>query len=65
LTTKDPNCLLSICCRDELTPQLKKITDDVLIVVGSKSPYAANSELFYSGCDKTKTSHIKEGGHTF
>lgn len=54
--TKYVECFMA---RDDLTPQLKKITDDALIVVGAKSPYAANSDTFYAGCDKTKTSVIK------
>ncbi len=60
LNMKNAHCYVDCFMgRDDLTPQLKKITDDMLIVVGAQSPYCQNAEHMYGGCDKTKTSLIK------
>ncbi|TRY74978.1 hypothetical protein TCAL_12133 [Tigriopus californicus] len=45
--------------RDDITGRIKNITDDVLLVCGSKSAYVANMDTMYSFCDKTKTSNLK------
>ena len=45
--------------RDDITNKLKNIQDDMLLVAGAKSAYAANMEHMFTFCDKTKTSIIK------
>ncbi len=40
--------------RDDITPKLKSIPDDMILISGAKSAYVPNMENMFTFCDKTK-----------